>query len=129
MQKLLILFFVSLCGGLASSACAQVPQMFSIDKGEGQIGTVLRVTGVHLEKDKVDEVYLTDHTFDMMVKVLEQSDNAIKFRIPPSVKPGRVQLVVKTGGDEPKLLEQPVYLTVKEKEEGSSAEIATATHR
>ena len=55
----------------------------------------------------MDEVYLTDHTFDMKVKVLDQTDDSIEFRIPPFVKPGRLQLVVKTAGKEPLLLEQP----------------------
>lgn len=110
MSQSLILSFVLIC---AATVSAQVPQMTNVDPGKGKIGSVLRVTGVYLDKQKVDEVYLTDHTFDMMVKVLEQSDNAIKFRIPPSVKPGRVQLLVKTAGKEPLLLEQPVFITIE----------------
>ena len=62
----------------------------------------------------MDEVYLTDHTFDMKVKVLDQTEDSIEFRIPPFVKPGRLQLLVKTAGKEPVLLEQPVYITVEE---------------
>jgi hypothetical protein len=72
---------------------------------------------VFLDKTKVDEVYLTDHTFDMKVKVLGQTDEFIEFRIPPSVKPGRLQLLVKTAGRVPVLLEQPVYITVEEPKE------------
>jgi hypothetical protein len=48
------------------------------------------------------------------VKVLGQTDDYIEFRIPPSVKPGRLQLLVKTTGREPFLLEQPVYITVQD---------------
>jgi hypothetical protein len=72
---------------------------------------------VFLDKTKVDEVYLTDHTFDMKVKVLDQTDDSIEFRIPPSVKPGRLQLLVKTAGHQPMLLEQPVFITVEEPKE------------
>jgi len=70
-------------------------------------------------------VYLTDHTFDMKVKVLDQQDDVIEFRIPPSVKPGRLQLLVKTTGKQPLLLEQPVYITVEEPKE--TTEIAAAS--
>jgi hypothetical protein len=104
----------------------QVPQMQNVEPKNGKIGSVLRATGLHLGKTKVEEVYLTDHTFDMMVKVLDQTDNSIQFRIPPSVKPGKLQLLVKTAGKEPVLLEEPVYITVEE-EKDTSAEVASAT--
>jgi hypothetical protein len=73
----------------------------------------------------VDEVYLSDHTLDMKVKVLDQKDDTIEFRIPPSVKPGRLQLVVKTAGKQPLILEQPVYITVEEPKE--TTEIASSS--
>ena len=85
----------------------------------GEIGSVLKIQGVFLDKTKVDEVYLSDHTFDMKVKVLDQTDDTIEFRVPPFAKPGRLQLVVKTTGKEPEILEQPVYITV---EDASAAE-------
>jgi hypothetical protein len=124
MSQSLILSFLLI---FAATASAQVPHMTNVDPGKGKIGSVLRVTGVHLDKQKVEEVYLTDHTFDMMVKVLEQSDDAIKFRIPPSVKPGRVQLLVKTAGKEPLLLEQPVFITIEEEKDPN--QVAAAAHR
>lgn len=103
-----------LCFGLAGWLTAQTPQMYTVQPDGGKIGAVLRVHGVYLGKAKVDEVYLTDHTLDMKVKVLDQKDDVIEFRIPPSVKPGRLQLVVKTAGKQPLLLEQPAYVTVEE---------------
>jgi len=80
----------------------------------GKVGSVLRVQGVELGKANVDSVYLSDQTLDLMVKVLNQADNYIEFRIPPSVKPGKFQLVIKTAGKEPRLLEQPFYIKVEE---------------
>ena len=121
-----------LCFGLTAPLFAQVPkdqvpEMQNVEPKNGKIGSVLRATGVHLGKTKVEEVYLTDHTFDMMVKVLDQTDNSIQFRIPPSVKPGKLQLLVKTTGKEPVLLEEPVYITVEEeKEKDTSTEVASA---
>jgi len=118
--------FLLLSIGLAVPAAAQVPQMSTVEPDSGKIGSVLRIHGVGLGKAKVDEVYLTDHTFDMKVKVLDQTDDSIEFRIPPSAKPGKLQLLVKTTGKQPVLLEQPVYIKVEEKE--TSSEVAAATH-
>ena len=119
-------FAVSLISfGLAGSLWAQAPQMTRVQPDNGAIGAVLRVQGVYLGKAKVDEVYLTDHTMDMKVKVLAQTDDSIEFRIPPSVKPGRLQLLVKTSGKTAVLLEQPVFITVEEQKE--SGEVAAAS--
>jgi hypothetical protein len=43
----------------------------------------------------------------MKVKVLDQTDDYIEFRIPPFVKPGRLELLVKTTGKEPMLWNSP----------------------
>jgi hypothetical protein len=120
MRLSLVLSFVTF--GLALPLAAQVPVMATVQPDSGKIGSVLRVQGLYLGKAKVDEVYLTDHTFDMKVKVLDQTDDAIEFRIPPSAKPGRLQLLVKTVGKKPLLIEQPVYITVEEKDTGDVAE-------
>jgi hypothetical protein len=100
--------------GLPLTCQAQVPQMSTVQPDSGKVGSVLRVHGRYLGKENVEEVYLTDHTFDMMVKVLDQTEDSIEFRIPPSAKPGRLQLLVKTAGKKSMLLEQPVYVTVQE---------------
>jgi hypothetical protein len=79
-------------------------------------GDTVTVTGVSLGENRVDEVYLSDHKFDMKVKVLEQNSNVIKFRVPPFAK-GRMQLLmlIKPLKDEdPKLLELPAYLLIEE---------------
>jgi hypothetical protein len=120
-----------LCIGAAASLSAQVPAMKKVEPDSGKIGSVLQIHGLFLDKTKVDEVYLTDHTFDMKVKVLGQSEDVIEFRIPPSVKPGRLQLLVKTTGREPVLLEQPVFITVEEPKETLEATAtppASGTH-
>ncbi len=105
----------------------QIPEMKNVEPKTGKIGSVLRVTGVHLGKSKVEQVYLTDQTFDMMVKVLEQTDDSIQFRIPPSAKPGKLQLLVKITGKELILLEEPVYIMVEEEEKDTNTEVASAS--
>ena len=122
----LVLAFSLLSLPLALPAHAQVPQMNTVQPDSGKIGSVLRIHGVYLGKEKVDEVYLTDHTFDMKVKVLDQSEDSIEIRIPPSAKPGRLQLLVKTTGKDPLLLEQPVYITVEEKD--PPLEVTASSH-
>ena len=69
---------------VAASLHAQM--LSSVRPDSGKVGAVLRVHGSELSKEKIDSVYLSDQTLDMMVKVLNQTDNFIEFRIPPSVK-------------------------------------------
>ena len=115
-----LLFF-----GLSACLPAQAPQMDSVSPDSGKIGATVRAHGVCLGRDHVDSVYLSDHTLDMMVKVLSQSDNLIEFRIPPSVKPGKLQLVIKTTGKEAFILEQPFYVTVEDRKD--TGEVAAAS--
>ena len=124
MRITLVLSLLCLAG--AASLPAQVPVMNNVQPDSGKIGSVLRVHGVFLGKTRVDEVYLTDHTFDMKVKVLEQTEDYIEFRVPPFVKPGRLELLVKTTGKEPLLLEQPVYITIEEPKDKETLEAAAA---
>jgi len=111
--------------GSAASLPAQAPQMKSVAPDSGRVGTVVRVHGVALGRDKVEGLYLSDHTLDLMVKVLSQSEDIIEFRIPPSVKPGKLQLVIKTAGKQAFLLEQPLYVTVQEPKE--TGEVAASS--
>jgi len=117
-SRRLMLSLSIFCLGAAASLPAQTtglmqtPVMHSVQPDNGKIGSVLRVNGIYLGKARVDQVFLTDHTFDMMCKILAQGEDYIEFRIPPSAKAGRLQLLLKTTGREPLLIEQPVYVTV-----------------
>jgi hypothetical protein len=100
----------------AFAAAGDAPQMISISVNTAKPGDVIEIQGVGLDPAKVDEIYLTDHKFDMRVKVLEQRDTEVKLRVPPFAKPGRMQLLLLTKGDNPKLLEQPLYLLIEDPE-------------
>lgn len=102
-----ILFTSAMSLGYAQSTQAQ-----SISPKIAQPGTIVSITGVGLDKAKVDEVFLTDHRFDLQVKVLEQTATTLKIRVPPFVKPGRQEIMFQTAGDAPRLLEQPIYLNI-----------------
>jgi hypothetical protein len=92
------------------------PQMLDISQKTAKPGEMITVSGLGLSPKNVDEIYLTDHRFDMRVKVIEQKDTTITFRVPPFAKPGRMQMLFLTRGEEPKLLEQPVYLLIEDPE-------------
>jgi hypothetical protein len=90
------------------------PQMDSLSVKTAKPGDVIDIVGVGLSDRKIDEVYLTDHKFDMRVKLLEQKETLIRFRVPPFAKPGRMQILALTKGDDPKLLEQPLYILIED---------------
>ena len=95
----------------------KVPQVDTMTPRVARAGDTLVITGIALDESKVDELYLTDHKFDMRVKVLNQSATEIRMRVPPFAKPGRLQLLILTKAreaEDPKLLEQPVYVQIEE---------------
>lgn len=102
----------------ASFACygqQAMPRMVSCDPGSGKAGDVIAVSGENLQKDLVAKVYLTDGKNDVLVELVDQSDTAIKFKIPASVKaPARLALMVLTAGKDAKYIEQPVKLQIDE---------------
>src|SRR5580700_5805609 len=92
------------------------PQISTVAPRVAKPGDTVVVTGISLGEDRVDEVYLSDHKFDMKVKVLEQTSKMIKFRVPPFAK-GRMQLLMlmkPVKEEDPKLLELPAYLLIEE---------------
>jgi hypothetical protein len=90
-----------------------MPRMTGVEPGNGKSGDVLTVSGEHLDKSDVVELYLTDGKKDTKVHITEQSATAIKFKIPDKIVTGRFALMVLTGGKEPKQIEQPVKVTVE----------------
>ncbi len=96
---------------------ATAPHMQIAEPRIAKPGTEIVIKGTNLTLAKVEEVYLTDHKFDMKVKVLEQKDDTVTIRVPPFAKPGRMQLMIlinNAAGDNPRLLEQPVYVMIEE---------------
>jgi hypothetical protein len=96
-----------------SYAQQTMPRMTTVDPGNGKAGDVITVAGENLEKSQVAKVYLTDGKNDVPVEVTEQAPTTLKFIIPAKATPGRFALMLLTTGKEPKLIEQPVKLTVE----------------
>ena len=90
-----------------------MPRMTAVEPPNGKAGDVLVVNGENLEKSHVAELYLTDGKNDFEVGVQEQAPTAIKFKIPSKCQPGRFAIMILTAGQEPKLIEQPVKVTVE----------------
>jgi len=88
--------------------------MTTVDPGTGKAGDEITVAGENLEKTLVAKVYLTDGKNDVLVDLTEQTATSIKFKIPTKAAAGRFALMLLTTGKEPKLIEQPVKLTVEE---------------
>lgn len=101
-----------IAAALAAYAQQAMPRMTSVEPGSGKAGDVITVAGENLEKSQVSKVFLTDGQADTPVEITEQAATEIKFRIPQNCKAGRFALMLLTTGKEPKLIEQPVKLTV-----------------
>ena len=118
------LISIPLLAALASPVYPQsqavMPTMSSVEPDSGKIGDLLVVQGANLDRDNVAALYLTDGKTDFKVTIIEQTNTSIKFKIPAEVRPGRLALMVLTRGKEPKLIEEPVKITVE-------PEITTAT--
>ena len=93
---------------------AAMPRMTSVEPANGKVGVEVTVAGENLEKKNVSDVFLTDGSIDLKVVISEQTATAVKFKIPAKATAGRWALMVLTPGKEPKLIEQPVKLTVDE---------------
>lgn len=112
---------VVLLGGvkLATSAGAKdpevqpTPMMRTVAPETVKAGEIATVSGEYLDKSRVADVFLTDGQTDFKVEILEQTSSAIKFRVPAKVVPARYNLLVLLVDVEPKLIEEPVRITVQ----------------
>jgi hypothetical protein len=108
-----VLLAVSL-GAVVLLAQGAVPSMKSVDPMTAKVGDELTVTGENLDKTNVAEVYLTDGKNDFKVTITVQEAASIKVKVPANAKPGRLALMLLTKGKDPKLIEQPVKVTIEE---------------
>jgi hypothetical protein len=102
-----------LAAGIAI-AQAPMPRMTGVEPGTGKAGDILTVAGENLDKAQVEQLFLTDGKNDIKVDMTDQAASAIKFKVPANAKPGRFALMLLTRGKEPKLIEQPVKVTIEQ---------------
>ena len=89
-----------------------MPRMSSADPSSGKAGDVITVTGENLDKANVGKVYLTDGKNDLVCEVTGQTATEIKIKIPEKAS-GRLALMILTTGKEPKLITQPVKVSIE----------------
>jgi hypothetical protein len=92
---------------------AQNSRLTGVEPGSAKIGDTATASGENIDKSKVAKLYLTDGKVDIVVAMMEQTDTAIKFKVPANVKPGRYALMIETKGSEARMLEQPVKITIE----------------
>jgi IPT/TIG domain len=102
-----------LAAGLAAWA-QDLPRVTTVNPPNGRAGDVISVAGENLAKTHVAKVFLTDEKNDIVVQVTEQTPTSLKFIIPAKASPGRFAVMVQTTGKQPKLIEEPVKLTVEQ---------------
>ena len=89
-----------------------MPRMSSADPSSGKAGDEVTVAGENLDKASVAKVYLTDGKNDIVCEITGQTATEIKLKIPAKAT-GRMALMILTVGKEPKLIEQPVKVTIE----------------
>jgi hypothetical protein len=107
----LVLAAIPLVKLFAVDPGARVTVMEKVTPTEARPGDVVKVTGTALGADRVKEVYLTDGANDFIVEIVEQNNDAIRFKVPMKISSGwmRLAIVVATRDD---LLEEPVSLRI-----------------
>jgi len=110
MSRIALLAVLAAAGLYAQQA---MPRMTGVDPDTGKAGDIITVTGEHLSKTDVVEVYLTDGKKDTKVQVSEQADASLKIKVPDKLAAGRYALMVLTTGKDPKFIEQPVKLNIE----------------
>jgi hypothetical protein len=74
-------------------------------------GDVVTVTGFALGPDRLKEIYLTNGEVDYRVEILEQSNLAVRLRVPAKIPAGQMRFAIVVVS-RPELLEQPVLLKI-----------------
>jgi len=111
-MKLSLIVVLLTVASAALYAQQAMPRVTAVEPDNGKTGDVLTISGEHLGKGEVVELYLTDGKKDTKVEVTDQAATAIKFKI-PKMAAGRFAVMVLTGGKEPKYIEEPAKVTVQ----------------
>ena len=76
-------------------------------------GAVITADGEFLGKALVIDLYVTRGGTDFKLTIISQKSDKIVAKLPAQMEPGRYRLMVLTPGLEPRLIEQPVQVTVE----------------
>ena len=90
-----------------------IPAMTVVNPDTAKSGDLVSIEGSNLGKTNVAGLFLTDGSKDWKCDIVEQSEGAIKFKVPANTEKGRLALMILTAGKDAKLLELPNKLTVE----------------
>jgi hypothetical protein len=90
-----------------------VPFISTVDHGITRAGATLIANGTLLDKSAVASLYMIQGESTIEVKIVSQTEEAIKFIVPDSVKAGKYNLMVLTKGAVPQYIEEPVLLVIE----------------
>jgi hypothetical protein len=110
---LLSLSFAAAIAAASDEPYRPVPMIKAVEPDTVKVGDVLTATGANLDKTLVASLFMIQGENTIEVKMTSQTENAIKFAVPATAKPGRFQLMVLTTGTKPQFLEEPVFFTVE----------------
>lgn len=97
----------------AQVSAQEMSRIMTVEPDKGKAGDELTVSGENLDEKAVKEFYLTDGKNDVKLAATARSATQFKFKIPPQAKAGRYSLMLLTTGADPKLIEQPIRVTVE----------------
>jgi hypothetical protein len=100
-----------LAGLLLFATMLRAQSITTVTPLTAKAGDTVSAKGEGIDSAKVDRLYLTDGTHDFICQMVEQTADAIKFKVPDMMQPGRWTVMVHTKKDQ--LIEQPVKLTVQ----------------
>lgn len=86
--------------------------MTTVTPDAGKPDAVYVTNGENLDKGSVKEVFLTTDKEEIKVAIVSQKADAIEFRVPVNVKPGRYGLMILTA-DCTMYIEQPVKVSIQ----------------
>jgi hypothetical protein len=116
MRKLLVLTALLAAFVLPAfllAADSLTPHMRLVEPVTAQAGDTVKVMGENLGPASVAALYLTDGKNDIKVAITEETATSIAFKVPTEVNSGRLALMVLTTGESPKLLVEPVKVTIE----------------
>lgn len=108
-----LLMTLLLSGSLLGLAAQGMPRATSVEPTNTKPGADLTVSGENLDAKSVKEIFLTDGQNDTKLAVSSQTATAIKCKIPATMKQGRFSILILTAGPDPKLIEQPLRVSVE----------------
>ncbi len=87
-------------------------QVIRLEPDTGRPGDIITAFGEHLDRARVEELFLTDGERTALVTIVQQNEVSIRFRIPSRLASGRYRVVLQPVGRYTRGVEQQVVLTV-----------------